>query len=74
MSQTVRAGIMDKAAPNRPKLKDFAAERSTNVISIDTQLVTIDFQDNEATRRLVMHSAKRVIKQHRDEIQELAYK
>lgn len=42
--------------------------------NINTNVVPINFQDDEATRRLVMHSAKRVIKQHKDEIQELAFK
>lgn len=63
---------MDRAMP-RPSLKDFNADSITSSrVSVD--VVPIDFQDNEATRRLVMHSARRVISQHKDEIQELAYK
>ena len=31
-------------------------------------------KDYEATKRVVMHSAKRVIHQHKAEIKELAYK
>ena len=34
----------------------------------------MQFGDDEATKRVVMHSAKRVIQQHKAELQELAYK
>lgn len=70
MSKVIRARTMDRA-PIR--LKDFDAEAIVRV-EISAQVVPIDFQDNAATRRMVMHSAKRVIHQHKDEIQELSYK
>lgn len=38
------------------------------------QLLSIPFDDNEATKRVVVHSTKRLIQQHKNEIQELAYK
>ena len=34
----------------------------------------MQFSDDEATRRIVMHSVRRVIRQHKEEIQKLAYK
>ena len=34
----------------------------------------MQFGDDEATRRIVMHSVRRVIRQHKEEIQKLAYK
>ena len=71
MTKVIRARTMDRAMPIR--LKDFSAD-SVARADISTQVVSIDFQDNEATRRMVMHSAKRVIHQHKDEIQELSYK
>lgn len=70
MTKVIRARTIDKAEPIR--LKDFDA--SSDMATMNTQVVSIDFQDNEATRRMVMHSAKRVISQHKDEIQELSYK
>ena len=71
MTKVIRARTMDRA-PIR--LRDFDANCNIAKAAIATQVVSIDFQDNEATRRMVMHSAKRVISQHKAEIQELAYK
>ena len=34
----------------------------------------IQFGDDEETRRIVLHHARRVILQHKEEIQKLAYK
>ena len=34
----------------------------------------MQFDDEEATRRIVVHHARRVIFQHKKEIQKLAYK
>lgn len=72
MTKVIRARTMDRARPIR--LKDFDANSDATLNTINTQVVSIDFQDNEATRRMVMHSAKRVIRQHKDEIEALAYK
>ncbi|MBF7696203.1 hypothetical protein [Acinetobacter rathckeae] len=55
------------------RLKDFDVDSNVTA-HMATQVVPIDFQDNEATKRMVMHSAKRVIQQHKEEIQALAYK
>lgn len=73
MSKVVRARTTDKSTA-RLKLENFGVDRIPLENSVPVEVVSIDFQDNDATRRLVMHSARRVIKQHRDEIQELAYK
>ncbi len=37
-------------------------------------LLPMQFGDDEATRRIVLHHAKRVIRQHKEEIQKLVYK
>jgi len=73
MSKVVQARTTDKATV-RLKLENFSADRTPLEKSVPVEVVSIDFQDNDATRRLVMHSARRVIRHHRDEIQELAYK
>lgn len=73
MSKVVQARTTDKATV-RLKLENFSADRIPLEKSVPVEVVSIDFQDNDATRRLVMHSARRVIRHHRDEIQELAYK
>ena len=53
-------------------LKDF---KITERISRQTiKVLPMQFGDDEATRRIVMHHAKRVIRQHKEEIQKLAYK
>lgn len=72
MTKVIRAKPMDRARPIR--LKDFDVSGDATLNTINTQVVSIDFQDNEATRRMVMHSAKRVIRQHKEEIETLAYK
>lgn len=56
------------------RLKDYKIENRKPRSSGATQVVPIPFENNEATKRIVMHSAKRVIRQHKDEIQALAYK
>jgi hypothetical protein len=37
------------------------------------KVVRMELQDDEATKRLVMHSAKRVIAAHKSELEKLAY-
>ncbi|NNH78475.1 hypothetical protein HLH17_12500 [Acinetobacter sp. ANC 5380] len=41
---------------------------------LTVKVLPIQFSDDEATRRIVLHHAKRVIRQHREELQKLAYK
>ncbi|NNH38075.1 hypothetical protein [Acinetobacter terrae] len=54
------------------RLKDF---KITERISRQTiEVLPIQFGDDEATRRIVLHHAKRVILQYKEEIQKLAYK
>ena len=36
------------------------------------KMVNIIFQDDEATKRLVIHSAKRIIATHKEELEKLA--
>ena len=55
-------------------LSDFKIEKRKLRSAMAGQLLSIPFDDNEATKRVVMHSAKRVIHQHKDELLELAYK
>lgn len=38
------------------------------------KVVPMDLSDHEAAKRLVTHAARRVIKQHRRELEQLAYK
>ena len=56
------------------RLKDYNVDERKMRPAIAGQLLSIPFGNDEATKRVVMHSARRVIKQHKDEIQELAYK
>ncbi|WP_416334346.1 hypothetical protein [Acinetobacter guillouiae] len=74
MTKSVRARTMDKASSTVPRLKDFGIEHVATLDNVSMNVVAIDFKDDEATKRLVMHSARRIIKQHKEEIQELAYK
>jgi hypothetical protein len=58
---------------NRMKrLKDF---KLTERISRQTiKVLSMQFGDDEATRRIVIHNARRVIRQHREELQKLVDK
>ena len=38
------------------------------------KVLSIQFADNEVIGRIVIHHAKHVIRQHKEEIQKLAYK
>ena len=54
------------------RLKDF---KITERISRQTiEVLPMQFGDDEATRRIVMHYARSVTLKHREEIQKLAYK
>lgn len=56
------------------RLKDYQMENRKPRSTITGQVLEMQFSDDEATKRIVMHSAKRVIRQHKEEIQALAYK
>jgi len=60
----------------RKRLKDYSLDQDqiSNREKVSGQVLPIQFSNDEATKRVVMHSAKRVINQHKAEIQELAYK
>ena len=54
------------------RLKDF---KITERIPRPTvKVLPMQFGDDEAIHRIVLHHAKRVILQHKEEIQKLAYK
>ena len=58
----------------KKRLKDYSLDQVSNREKVSGQVLTIQFSNDEATKRVVMHSARRVIQQHKAEIQELAYK
>ena len=58
----------------RKRLKDYNIEQASSREKVSGQVLPIKFSNDEATKRVVMHSARRVIQQHKAEIQELAYK
>ena len=64
----------DRKRTMTKRLSDFKIENRKPRSAMAGQLLSIPFDDNEATKRVVMRSAKRVIQQHKKEIQELAYK
>ncbi|WP_373685045.1 hypothetical protein [Acinetobacter sp. YH12158] len=49
-------------------------DQVSNRQKVSGQVLPIQFSNDEATKRVVMHSAKPVINQHKAELQELAYK
>lgn len=58
----------------KKRLKDYTVENRKPRSNGITHVLPIAFEDNDATRRIVKHVAKRVIWQHKKEIQALAYK
>jgi len=58
----------------KKRLKDYSLDQVSNREKVSGQVLPIQFSNDEATKRVVMHSAKRVIHQHKSEIKELAYK
>jgi hypothetical protein len=54
------------------RLKNFKITERIPRLAI--KVLSMQFGDGEATRHIVLHHAKRVIRQHREEIQKLAYK
>jgi 5-carboxymethyl-2-hydroxymuconate isomerase len=56
------------------RLENYNSDDRKQRSAIKAQVLEMQFGDDEATKRVVMHSAKRVIQQHKAELQELAYK
>ena len=56
----------------RKRLKDYSLDQISNREKVSGQVLPIQFSNDEATKRVVMHSAKRVINQHKAEIQSLS--
>lgn len=56
------------------RLKDYQIENRKVRSKMGKQVLSMQFSNDDATKRIVMHSAKRVIRQHREEIQALADK
>lgn len=55
------------------RLKDIS-EESREHKNDGAKVVRMELQGDEATKRLVMHSTKRVIAAHKSELEKLAYK
>lgn len=58
----------------KKRLKNYTIENRKPRSNGVTQVLPIAFEDNGAARRIVNHVVKRVIRQHKEEIQALAYK
>lgn len=58
----------------KKRLKDYTVENRKPRSNGITQVWPIAFEDHDATRRIVKHAVKRVIRQHKEEIQALAHK
>ena len=56
------------------RLENYNSDDRKQRSAIKAQVLEMQFSDDEATKRMVMHSAKRVIQQHKAELQALAYK
>ena len=54
------------------RLKDFDITNRTKRPFF--KVLPMGFSDDDATKRVVTHAVKRVIHQHKDEFQKLAYK
>lgn len=58
----------------KKRLKDYTIDNRKSRSNDITQVLPITFEDNDATRRIVKHVVRRVLRQHKKEIQALAYK
>ena len=58
----------------KKRLKDYTIENRRLRSNDITRILPIAFEDNDVTRRIIKHVVKRVIRQHKEEIQALAYK
>lgn len=56
------------------RLEKYNSDDRKQRSAIKAQVLEMQFGDDEATKRVVMHSAKRIIQQHKAELQALAYK
>lgn len=56
------------------RLKDYNIQDRKPRSAIECQVLPIEFNDDQATKRIVMHHAKRIILQHKDELLKLANK
>ena len=54
------------------RLKDF--KLTERIPRSAVKVLSMQFGDDKATRRIVPHHARRLILQHKEEIQKLAYK
>ena len=54
------------------RLKDFKVNERIPRPAV--KVVFMQFVDDEVTKRIVLHHARRLILQHKEEIQKLAYK
>ncbi|WP_313484330.1 hypothetical protein [Acinetobacter variabilis] len=54
------------------RLKDLKV--TEQILRPTVKVVSMQFGDDEATRLIALHHARRVILQHKEEIQKLAYK
>ncbi len=49
----------------KKRLKDYSLDQVSNREKVSGQVLPSQFSNDEATKRVVMHSAKRVIHQHK---------
>ena len=56
------------------RLKDYQVEGRKQRSMMEGQVLPMDFSNDDATKRIVIHTVKRVIQKHKEEIQALAYK
>lgn len=56
------------------RITDFSGENRKVRLASVSQVLPMQFNNDEATKRIVRHTLKRVIRQHKDELYALAYK
>nr|WP_047426626.1 hypothetical protein [Acinetobacter sp. neg1] len=56
------------------RLNDSSGENRKVRPALVSQVLPIQFNNDEATKRIVRHTVKRVILRHKDELYALAYK
>lgn len=54
------------------RLDDF--KLTERIPRLAVKILPMQFGDDEATRRIAIHNTRRMIRQHKEEIQKLAYK
>lgn len=55
-------------------IKGFKIEDRKSHATIALQVLPMQFSDDKVTKRIAIHNVRRLIRQHKAEIQELAYK